>query len=117
MALRRSIFDSFLTPKGHLCVPLLIMGGRRGSGRSSGVPGTATTCSGLESEAFVWFVQTSSDLLVEQHLERIIAVLWTKAFLWCPTLSISVSMDRVSCCDRLEVKYVGVLSVVCHFIE
>ena len=92
------------------------MGGRRGSGRSSGVPGTATSCSGLESEAFVWFVQTSTDLPVEQHFKRIIAVLWTKALLWCPTLSISVSMHRVTCCDEFKVKYVGVLSVLCVHI-
>ncbi len=116
MALGRSILDTFSTPFGHLCVPLVVGSGRRGSRRSTGVPGTATTCSWLESEAFVWFVQTDSDLLVERVLERKIAVLWTKAFLWCPTLSISVSMHRVLCCDEFKVKYVCVLSVVCAVI-
>jgi hypothetical protein len=59
----------------------VLMGGRRGSGRSVGVPGTATTCSWLELEAFVWFAEKSSDLLVERVLRRIMAVLWTKALL------------------------------------
>ena len=59
----------------------MFMGGRRGSGRSAGVPGTATSCSGLELEAFGWFAESASDLLVEQHLGRIMTVLWTKAFL------------------------------------
>ncbi len=95
----------------------MVGSGRRGSGRSSGVPGTATSCSWLESEAFVWFAETASDLPVERDLRRIMAVLWTKALLWCPTLSISVSMDRVSCCDQLEVKYVDIMNVVCHVIE
>jgi hypothetical protein len=89
------ILNLFSTPKGHLCVPLVFMGGRRGSGRSVGVPGTATSCPGLELEAFVWFVHTSSHLLVERDLGCIMAVLWTKALLWCPTPSISVSMHRV----------------------
>ncbi len=113
-ALGRVILNLFLTPKGQVWVPLVVMGGCRGSGRSSGVPGTATSCSGLELEAFVWFAEKSSDLLVEQHLGNTMALLWTKAFLWCPTPSISVSMHRVWCCDEFKVKYVGVLRVECH---
>jgi hypothetical protein len=104
-------------PKGHLCVPLVLVGGRRGSGRSSGVPGTATTCSWLESEGFGWFAELSSDLPVERVLRRIMAVLWTNAFLWCPTVLVFVYKHRVSCCEQCKVKYVDILSVVCHVIE
>jgi hypothetical protein len=116
-ALGRAIFDTFLTPKGQLWVPLVVGSGRRGSGRSSGVPGTATSYSGLESEESVWFAETASDLLEERVLQRIMTVLWTKAFLWCPTLSIIVYKYRVSLCDYWEVSYVCVLSVLCVDIE